>query len=145
MSFPKQSRKRPRRSVLGEGRKGPRADAAGYFDNDGAARTTKTKPRLGSEPGQSRSYCGQSPRELQAAGENVVFGGFRRCNTLKPVISINCPCFHARCGGNRGRPKISRAFLLRENYSGITSIAARHRIDPRKTLKQIRKTGIKTK
>jgi hypothetical protein len=69
---------------------------------------------------------------LQAAGENVVFGGFRRCNTLKPVISINCPCFHARCGGNRGRPKISRAFLLRENYSGITSIAARHRIDPRK-------------
>ncbi|WP_312993246.1 hypothetical protein [Achromobacter animicus] len=52
-----------------------------------AARATKTKPRLGSEPGQSKSYCGQSRQELQAAGENGLFGAFRRCNPLKPAIS----------------------------------------------------------
>jgi hypothetical protein len=48
---------------------------------------TKTKPRLGSEPGQSRSYCGQSPPELQATGETGFFGAFRRRNPLKPVVS----------------------------------------------------------
>ncbi|WP_367352897.1 hypothetical protein [Achromobacter animicus] len=44
-----------------------------------AARATKTKPRLGSEPGQSKSYCGQSRRELQAAGGKRPF---RRISAL---------------------------------------------------------------
>jgi hypothetical protein len=61
---------------------------------------------------------------LQAAGENVVFGGFRRCNPLKPAIFANCPCFRARCGGNRASREFSGRSLLRKNYSGITFISA---------------------
>ncbi|MGE8701336.1 MAG: hypothetical protein ACN6O5_01560 [Achromobacter sp.] len=67
-----------------------------------AARATKTKPRLGSEPGQSKSYCGQSRRELQAAGENALFDAFRRCNPLKPAISRR-KAVAAQFGANNAR------------------------------------------
>ncbi|MDM9561598.1 hypothetical protein [Bordetella petrii] len=43
---------------------GPSALIGLPVSDDKAA--TKTKPRLGSEPGQARPHCGQNPEELQA-------------------------------------------------------------------------------